>query len=187
MDFDKTIKKRSSIRDYYNKKVKIDKVIDAIEAANLAPSPGNIPILKYIIIENKETINQIAQACQQDFVANACFLVVVCSDKKKVEIMYDIRAEKYTKHHAGAAVENFLLKITEMKLASCWVGAFSDTTIKNILKIPEDIDVEAVLPVAYPSKIKKQEQKSKTSLNNIIYFEKYKNKFQKPERRISHH
>src|SRR3989344_5201967 len=100
MDFDKVIKKRASIRDYSDKEVKYDKVIDAIEAANLAPSPGNIPIIRYIVVEDKETINNLADACQQDFVKDAKILVVICSNPKKVKSMYDERADKYVKQHA---------------------------------------------------------------------------------------
>lgn len=184
MDFEKVIKNRTSMRSYSNKDVNTDIVLEAIEAANKAPSPGNLPILKFIIVKDSDKISKIANACQQEFVKSAPVLVVVCSDKSGVEKMYDERADKYVKHHTGAAIENFLLKITDMKLASCWVGAFSDVTIKNILKIPNEIEVEAVLPVAYISKTSKTEQKSKSELINIIFFEEWKNKYQKPVKRI---
>ena len=101
--------------------------------------------------------------------------------------MYDKRANTYVKHHTGAAVENLLLKITEMKLASCWVGAFSETTIKNIFKIPDNIDVEVILPIAYPSKSDKSEQKRKPDLGNMVFFDKWDNKFQKKMRKTGTH
>ena len=78
----------------------------------------------------------------QSFIADAPFIVVVCSDKKEAELLYEERAERYVKHHVGAAIENFLLKITDLGLASCWIGAFSDNAIKDILEIPEDIHIE---------------------------------------------
>ena len=187
MDFNTVIKNRASIRNYSQKKPKYDKIIDAIEAANLAPSPGNLPILKFIIIEDEETIEKIAQACQQSFIKKAQVLVVICSDSKNIGRMYEKRADKYIKHHAGAAIENFLLKITDMKLASCWVGAFSDTTIKNALKIPDNIQVEAVLPIAYPSKTDKTKQKSKPNLGNIVFFDVWNNKYKKPIRKTGTH
>ena len=187
MDFSTIIKNRASIRNYSDKKPKYEEIIDAVEAANLAPSPGNLPILKFIIVEDEELINKIAQACQQEFIKTALVLVVVCSDSKKIKIMYDKRADKYIKQQAGAAIENFLLKITDMKLASCWTGAFSDITIKNALKIPDNIEVEAVLPIAYPNKTDKTKQKPKPNLGNIVYFETYGNKYKKPIRKIGSH
>jgi len=187
MDLDKVLKQRASIRDYSDKKVKYDKIIDAIEAANLAPSPGNLSILKFLIVEDDEKIQKIAQACQQQFIKKASVVVVVCSDKGNVERMYDARADKYIKQHAGAAIENFLLKITDMGLASCWVGAFSESAIKNSLKIPDEIQVEAVLPIAYESKEKTNKQKPKPNLGNIVYFNEWKNKYKKPVRKIGTH
>lgn len=179
MEFDKVIKKRTSVRNYSDKKPSYDKIIDAIESANLAPSPGNLSILKFIIIEDKDKINKIAQDCQQDFIKKSQVVIAVCSDSNKVKIMYDERADKYLKHHAGAAIENFLLKITEMGLVSCWVGAFSDMTLKRTLKIPEDIDIEAILPIAYQSKTDKTKPKTKPSLGNICFFEEYGNKYKR--------
>ena len=184
MNFDKILKTRASIKNYSDKQVKDDKIIDAIEAASLAPSPGNLSILKYIIIEDKETINKIAKACQQDFIKSAPIIVAVCSESKNVERLYDKRADKYTKQQAGAAIENFLLKITDMKLASCWVGAFSETTVKNILKVEEGIEVEAILPIAYPSKTDKTVQKPKRHLGRVVWFERWGNKYQKRNKNV---
>lgn len=184
MEFEKVIRKRASIRSYSDQKVTINEVINAIEAANLAPSPGNLQLLRYIIIENKETKEKIAEACQQDFVAEARFLVLVCSDSKKADIMYDKRAKKYVKHHAGAAIENFLLKITDLGLCSCWIGAFSESMIRSILEIPDEIEIEAVLPIAHQLKSDDTSQKQKYSLDGKIFFEKWKNKFQKPMREV---
>ena len=187
MDFEKLIKKRASIKNYYQKKIRMEWAIEAIQAANLAPSPGNLPLLKFIIMQDYEKIKAIAQACRQSFISQAPVLVVVCSDSKNAEIMYGQRAEKYIRQHAGAAIENFLLKITNMGLASCWIGAFSDETVRNILEIPESIEIEAIFPIAYPSKIHPVEQRKKSSLENRIFFNTWKNKFLKPEKKIGGH
>lgn len=178
MEFNDLIKKRASVRNFSFKKPDMEDIIKIIQAANLSPAPGNIPLLSYIIIEDKEIISQISDACQQKFIKDAPYLVVVCSDKKNCEKLYDERTDKYIKHHAGAAIENFLLKTTDMGLASCWVGAFSDFTIKNLLAIPDNIDIEAIFPVGYESNNSHTKQKTKPPLEKRIWFEKYKNKFQ---------
>ena len=161
-------------------KPEIDQVLRCIEAANLAPSPGNLSILKYIIIEELETINKISEACQQDFIEDAAFVVVICSDKKRVEKMYEEHTNTYIKHHSGAAIENFLLKIADLGLASCWIGAFSDETLKTLLRISDDIDIEAVLPIGFG----KGKQEKKPNLAPKVFFEKWKNKSRKPSRKV---
>ncbi len=179
MDFDKIVRKRASVREFSPKKPPIEQVIECIEAANLAPSPGNLPILKYIIIEDSKKIRKIAEACDQEFVGNVKILVVACSNRDNVVRMYEDN-EKYTSQHVGAAVENFLLKVTELGLASCWVGFFSEYLIKELLRIPDNIHVEAVLPVGYG--LKKQEKKP--ALDTRIHFDKYNNKYRKPVHKI---
>jgi len=175
MELQKVLEKRASIRRFSPKKVKGEEIIKAIEAANLAPSPGNVQILKYIVVQDEELKEEIAESCCQDFIKTAPAIVVVCSDPTQVKRLYDIRAEKYIKHHVGAAVENFLLKITDLGLASCWVGAFANN-LKNILKIPDNIKIEVVLPVGYEAVGAHTPQKRKYSLNRRVFFEKWKTK-----------
>jgi len=179
MELNKVIKKRTSIRKYTSKKVKAEDIISCIQAANLAPSPGNLSLLTFIVVEEQGLKDDLAEACQQDFVKDAGFLVVIVSSNKKSNIMYDERGEKYLKQYAGAAIENFLLEVTDLGLASCWVGAFSDIMVKRILRIPDEFEVEAILPVAVESKLSKAKQRTKSSLENRIYFDTWKNKFSK--------
>ena len=185
MDIQEVIKKRASIRKYSNKKPDIKDIIKCIETANLAPSPGNLGLLKYIIIENSEKIEKIAEACQQDFIKQSQILVIVCSEQKNAVIAYDSRGKRYTKQHAGAAIENLLLKVASLGLSSCCVGAYSDMIVKRILNIPDDIEVEAILPIAYQSKTDKTTQRKKQALESRIFFETWKNKFRKPFAGIS--
>jgi len=175
MEFEEVIKKRASIRKYSNKKPNVELAIAAIESAHVAPTPGNLQLLKYLIVQDKDKIRQIAEACQQQFISQAQIIVVVCSDSKQADKMYDKRAEKYIKQHAGAAIENFLLTITDLGLASCWIGAFSEYTVRTALNIPENIGIEAILPVAYESKTSHTSQKKRTPLVGKIYFESYGN------------
>ena len=187
MNINTAIKKRTSVRHYSQRKVSYNKIIEIIEAGNHAPSPGNLPIARFVVVEDKEKIYKITEATQQAFVNDAQFLIIICSESKKAKIMYEDRTERYVKHHIGAVIENMLLKITDLGLVSCWVEAFSDITIKNILKIPDDVEIEVVLPIAYPSKLSRETQKDKPALETRIFFEKYKNKFQKAFKKIGGH
>jgi len=183
MDLDKVLDKRKSIRSLKEtKKVNYQDVIKAIEAASKAPLAGNLPCIKYILVSDKDKIQELAQAAQQSFIAKAKYVVAVCCDKKLLEKYYYDRAAKYAEQQTGAAIENFLLKITDLGLASCWIGAFSDETVKRILKIPENITIEAILPIGYEEETKGEKQPLIQSLDNILFFDKYKNKTMKAHR-----
>ncbi len=177
MELDKVIEKRRSVRSFSSKKPNWRDIIKAIDAARLSPLAGNIPTLKFILVSEKEKIKELANACQQNFVGKAEYIVVVCTDPTQVVRSYGERGYKYASQQAGASIENFLLKITDLGLSSCWIGAFSDEDVKRILKIPENIIVEALFPVGY--EIGKSKQKQKPDLDAILYFNEWKNKYMK--------
>ena len=52
MDFDDVVEKRRSIRDYSKKEVSLNEIMAICDSALKAPSAGNIPTLKIIIIKN---------------------------------------------------------------------------------------------------------------------------------------
>lgn len=150
MELDKAIKERHSVRNYSPKAVKLVDVVTIINAGRFAPVAGNIPTVKFIIVDDKEKKRKLADAALgQNFIATAQYVVVVCSDLTQITRAYGDRGAIYARQQAGAAIQNMLLKAVDLGLASCWTGAFNDGTIKKILKIPKDVNVEALLPIGY--------------------------------------
>lgn len=170
MKFDDVIGKRVSVRDFSGKKVKWADVLEAIDAANQAPFAGNINHLKFVVVEGSKIINEIAKQCQQDWVSDSSLVVVVCSDDSRLD-SYDDRGHLYAKQQSGAAIENFLLKIADLGLASCWIGAYNESAIKQALSVPEKINIEAVLPIGYAKKVVKNSRKLK--LESTVYWDKW--------------
>jgi len=123
------------------------------------------------------------QACQQDFVGKAHYVVVVVSDTTHLVRSYGDRAEKYARQQAGAGIENFLLELVSQGLVTCWVGYFVNEQIKRVLEIPEEMDVEAIFPIGVETKIKTRD-KDKIDLDRVLYFDKWKNKYMKPLSRL---
>ncbi|MCS7134322.1 MAG: nitroreductase family protein [Candidatus Pacearchaeota archaeon] len=174
---DEIIRARRSIRKYSSKKVSFQNAIEICDVARFAPMAGNIFSLKLVIVSEKEKIKQLAEASQQPFIADASFIVVVCSETSKVARSYGMRGEKYARQQAGAAIQNMLLKITELGLASCWIGWFDDATVRRIIKAPSDADIEALLPVGYAAE--KPRKIFKPDLKSIIFFEEWGKKEKK--------
>ena len=126
MDLDKAIKSRKSTRHFSTKKPGWKDIIECIDAARFAPMAGNLFPLRLILVSDKEKIQKLADAAQQPFVSGAQYVVVVCSDCKIVLNAYKERAEKFCRQEAGAAIQNFLLKLEEKGLKTCWTGYFVD-------------------------------------------------------------
>jgi len=180
MQFQDVIEKRQSRRRYADKKVDWKYIAQVLEAGRLAPAAGNFPTVRFIVLSDKDKLNKLAEAAGQDFIAKASWLIVVCSDNKRIYNAYSERGLRYSRQQAGAAIENMLLKITDLGLASCWIGAFDDEAIKNLLAIPQEIEVEAMVPVAYGTKFIGEVKRTKLKLNDIVYFDRWEQGLMKP-------
>jgi Nitroreductase len=171
---DKIIHARRSVRKFKSTKPDWRKIIECIDSMRYAPMAGNNFSLKFILVDDEKKIDELAKASQQQFISEAKYVLVVCTTPTRTELSFEERGKNYLKQQAGAAIQNFLLKITEAKLATCWIGHFVDDEVKDILAIPKDIQVEALFPIGYA--LKKPESKRIIDLDNVLYFNKYGNK-----------
>ncbi|MEK6847002.1 MAG: nitroreductase family protein [Nanoarchaeota archaeon] len=174
------IELRQSIREFSSKPVKFDAVLEAVDAANHAPFAGNINHLKFVIVNEIEKKQLLAEHAQQYWLADSSWIIIVCSEQQKLEQLYDERGKNYAKQQAGAAIENILLRLTELSVGSCWIGSFADNAIKAQFRIPDKWEVEALIAVGYP-KYKMRKPTRKVALENKIFWEKWDEK-KKPQK-----
>lgn len=185
MDLDTAIRTRKSVRKYSSDKPSWEKIVQAIDYAKYAPMAGNLLSVRFILVQNQKAIKEIADASQQNFIAEAQYLVAVVSDESKTKRMFEERAEKYARQQAGAAIENFLLALNQLGLATCWVGFYDDAQVRRALRLPESIILEAIFPIGKPSKVKEREH-PKTDLANFLFFDVYGNKKMIPNVIVGH-
>ncbi len=175
MDLDKAIQNRHSVRKFSDKKPDWRTIIECIDAMRYAPIAGGNYTLKFIMVDDEEKLQKITEASQQKHVGEVKYIVVVCSNPSRTLNEYGKDGEKWSRQQAGAAIENFLLKIEESGLATCWVGYFAEAQIKRILKIPADWNVEALLPIGYEYQ-KARTRRAKIDMDRVLYFNYYDNK-----------
>lgn len=183
MELDKTIKSRRSVRKFKNKKPNWRRIIECIDAMRYTPMAGNNFTLKFILVDDKEKIQKLAEASQQDFISQTEYVVVVCSNPSRTINAYGEKGEVYCRQQAGAAIQNFLLSIIDKGLATTWIGYFVEEQIKKILKIPEKTNVEALFPIGFEFE-KPKSQKEKIDLDNVLYFNNYGNEKMNPDKKL---
>ena len=183
MNLKKAIQTRKSIRRYSDKKPDWRKIIQALDSCRFAPMAGNMFTIRFILVQDPEKIEKIKQACQQDFVGQAQYIVVFASDNEKMKKQYADRGETFARQQAGATIENFLLTLNEKGLETCWTGYFSQSQIKKILEIPSNQKVEALFPIGLKTKVTTK-PKPKPDLDPLIFFDKWGNRTMKPLGRI---
>ena len=169
MDVFQAIQLRRSIRVYQDREVEKEKLNKVLEAARLAPSANNRQEWKFIVVKNKDTRERIAEAASsQAFVGQAPVVIVACATE--TQSIMTCGQLRYTVD-VSIAMSFMILQAQELGLGTCWIGAFDESGVKEILDIPDDIRVVAMTPLGYPSQ--DPAARPRKEVEQIVCFDKY--------------
>lgn len=144
MDVFDAIKSRRSIRKYKQEPIPTEKLEAILEAARLAPSAANRQPWRFIIVQDPDRKKALAEAANnQTFLKDAAAIIAAVGDP-------DVSARWFEKD-TMIALEHMVLAATALGYGTCWIGAFNEDTIKNLLKIPQKSKVVALLPIGVPA------------------------------------
>lgn len=68
-------------------------------------------------------------------------------------------------------VEHMVLAATSLGYVTCWIGAFNETEIKHVLKIPDTYVVVALLPIGVPNE--SPQSKGRKPFEEVFFKETY--------------
>jgi len=108
------------------------------------------------------------------FLANAPVSIVVCGKKDVWDMPYD----------TSAAMENILLMVTGLGLASCWVIApcidiRDEERLKALLDVPEGFKVVSILSLGHPTR--PHRPRPRLPLKDLVFTEKWGEAYYKEE------
>ncbi len=145
---------------------------EIIELGNLAPSAGNLQPRDFIIVKEQDTKEKLAQAAlNQEFVAEAPVVIVVCANIRRTAHYGKRGMELYCIQDSAASIENMLLAIVDKGLACCWVGAFDENAVSRVLDLPSQVRPIALLPIGYPGE--ETYPVSRIDIDDLIHYEKW--------------
>jgi nitroreductase len=146
--------KRRSVRNFKDRKIEAEKLEEILEAAYSAPSAGDLKAREIIIVDNKDTKENLARASfGQDFIAQAPIVLVFFSIPERSAQRYAKRGrELYALQDATISASFAWLQAVKCGLSACWVGAFEDEKVKEILKAKEDWQPICIMPIGYEKK-----------------------------------
>jgi nitroreductase len=164
MDVLEAIRTRRSIRKYKLERIPDEKLNMILEAARLAPSAANRQPWRFVVVEDRERRKALAKAANdQTFVSDAGAIVVAISDPEK--------SARWHEKDTMIALEHIVLAATALGYGTCWIGAFDEDAVKNLLKIPAKMKVVAVLPIGIPDE--KPEPRRRRELSEIFFKEEW--------------
>jgi nitroreductase len=143
------IQGRRSVRAFLPDDIPKTTIMQILTAGTSAPSAGNAQCWFFYVVRNKNYRAVLSEAAlDQQFVAQAPVVIVVCADLERAADSYRSRGETlYCVQETAAAIQNMLLTIHALGLGSCWVGAFDETMVTDLLSLPSSLRPVALLPV----------------------------------------
>lgn len=173
MELSKAIRERRSVRRFESEPVKEEDLTKILDAARWAPSAGNMQPLELIVVKKKEIKRQLAEAALGEaFVADVPLDIVVCANLERSSRRYGKRgSELYAIQDTAAAAQNILLMAHALGYATCWVGAFNEKMVSNIIGAPKNVRPLAIIPVGKPAE--KPSPPTRRSLEEITHEDKF--------------
>ncbi|HRU74007.1 MAG TPA: nitroreductase family protein, partial [Caldisericia bacterium] len=120
---------------------------------------------RFIIVQNVELIKKIGDACKiltiNSFVEKAPLIIIIYTEKK----------HRWVELDCGICAENMMLEAHSIGIGSCFVGAFKENKIKEIINLPEDFNVVGLITFGY--KENEKEPTLRLDLKDIVKYDFY--------------
>jgi nitroreductase len=173
MEIFEAIKNRRCIRAFKKKELPPGTIEKLIDAARWAPSAGNVQPWEFVVAVSEDMKRALSLAAfgQKD-IEDSSVVIVVCANEKRAEESYGERGKTlYCLQDTAAAIQNILLTAYSLGFGSCWVGAFKEDQVRELISAPKNIRPVALIPIGYPEE--KPAARSRRPLSEIMHRETY--------------
>jgi nitroreductase len=173
MDFARLVDVRCSVRAYRDEPVEEETIRAVLEAANAAPSAGNLQAFEIVMVTEPDVRAALARAAlDQDFIAKAPVVLVFLASPRRSSVRYHRRGEDlYCIQDATIACAFAHLRAADLGLGSAWVGAFHDDKVVSIIGAPGDLRPVAILSMGHPGE--SPPRTSRRSLDDVVHKETF--------------
>ncbi|MGI6333183.1 MAG: nitroreductase family protein [Saccharofermentanales bacterium] len=164
------IRGRRSIRKYSSRPVEDQKLDAVLEAGRLSPSAGNRQSWKFVVVRDPEIIKRLSEEASggQTFIGEAPLILAACGTNPERIMMcgqYSYSVD------LSIATAYMILAAYEQGLGTCWLGAFDENKVKEILGIPKEVRVVALTPLGYPAE--SPAARPRKSLGEIVCYDRF--------------
>lgn len=161
MDAIEAIRKRRSIRAYTGDTIPREDLETIVDAGRLAASGSNRQPWDFVVVTDKEMIDQLKVA--SEWMGGSAAIIAVVMDP----------ASRWWLEDGSAAVENMLLAATALGYGSCWLEGYTqrrEDELKQLLGVPEDRRLLTLVPIGVPVAWPTKEKKA---LAEVLHWEKF--------------
>ena len=147
MTFLELAKVRYSVRSFQDTPIEEEKLNLILEAGRIAPTACNNQPQKIYVARSEEARKKLASVCRCTF--DAPVILVVCYDRTRDWKNTLLPGYESGETDAAIVCTHMMLQAADLGIGSCWVGYFNAHTVAEVLDLPENVTVSALLPIGY--------------------------------------
>jgi len=172
MEFKRVIQERFSVRNYRDQPVAESLILELLEMVSLAPSAVNFQPWHFIVITEKERLQEIWPVYHRQWFQTAPVVIVACVNHEQ-SWKRSSDGKDFGDVDVAIAVDHLTLAATSLRLGTCWICNFDVPLSKKILHLPGFLEPLALIPLGYPAA--EIPEKKRKGLKEIISREVYGN------------
>lgn len=150
--------RRQTCREFSDRPVEHDKLVQCVEAARNAPSGCNAQPWSFVVAESPEAVKQVGECVQQmgmnPYAMQAKAFVVIVEEHATLmpAIACLLDSQYFAKGDLGAAAAYFCLEAEAQGLGTCQFGIYDRAKLGTVLGIPPDKQYGALIGIGYAAK-----------------------------------
>jgi len=164
------IRNRQSVRGYKPDLVEKDKLDRILEAGRLSPSACNAQPWKFIVVDDPELKNKIADATSNrviginHFTKQAPIHIVIVLEPANFSSNFGsiVKDKNLPLIDIGITAAQMCLQATAEGLGTCILGWFNETSVRKLLNIPKSKRVILIITLGYSFSEEIREKKRKS-------------------------
>lgn len=151
MEFFELLASRHSVRRFKEKEVEEEKLQKILEAANSAPSAGDLQAYEIVVVREKGRREKLASAAyEQESIRGAPIVLVFLANPERSSRKYGKRgAELYCIQDATIAAAYAQLAASALGLGCVWVGSFDEKEVVKAISVRQNLRPVSMLPIGY--------------------------------------
>ena len=170
MDAFDAVRTLLAVRSYQDKPVPDDVVNKIVDAAHLTASSQNGQPWHFVVVRDRETLKKLGEMARSGpYTAQAPLAVVVTVKKDS----------RFGVSDGSRAIQSMMLTAWSEGVGSNWVGFRGLDAVKELLSIPDEYEVLAIVPFGYPTADIGHGKKNRKPLSEIVSSERFGQPFAK--------
>jgi nitroreductase len=161
MDALEAIRRRRSVREYTGDPLPREDLETIVDAGRLAATGNNRQPWDFVVVTEREMIDELKVASR--WMEKAGAIIAVVMDP----------SSRWWLEDGSAAVENMLIASTALGYGSCWLEGYTlprEEEFKALLGVPKEKRLLTLVPIGVPTEWPTRDKKP---LEEVIHWERY--------------